>query len=247
MRYIEHLAIQEAYDIREREFVPPFKAMFALALSIHLLVLLIWSLFPGTHPLVVPINAIQVRLGGSEDVSKQHAAQQAAEMKKKLTQKKTAPKPLPLPKKQNDVRKQAKVNQPKPQPRRQLPPPTVSPGIKPSVTPALSAGSKYGNAATGQQIVERYTRQLSLEVQTYAKNIRLTEELKRRTAGKQVVVQLALVIGADGRLLRYMLERSSGFNELDSAAINAAIQAAPYPPPPAEYRHYKFIVPIFVD
>jgi len=75
----------------------------------------------------------------------------------------------------------------------------------------------------------------------------LTEELKQRAHGQRVVVELLLVIGQDGLLQRYNVSRSSGYSELDQAAIGAAYNAAPFPPPPAEYAGYGFKVAVFVE
>lgn len=244
LRYVEHLAIQREYDIRQREYLPPFGAMFGLALSLHILLLGIWSLFPGTQPLSIPLQALQVRLGGGED------AQRVGQSASKKTSGPNVSAKTPVPKPQQKP-KSAAITPSKPltQPKPQAPLPTVSPGrrtVSP-LSPVAGQGSQYGNASVGQQVMERYTRQISLQVQTQAKGVRLTEELKRLAQGKPVVVELLLVIGQDGRLQRYQVSRSSGFEELDRAAIGAAYNAAPFPPPPAEYSGYGFKVAVFVD
>lgn len=246
-RYVEYLAIQQAYDIKQREFLPPFGAMFGLALSLHVVLLLIWSLMPDTRPVMVPLQALNVRLGGAEEGAKAlAAAARKAEQKKPVPQKKTPPpaptrpamerKPTPAP--------VVTAHKAPPEVRRHVAaPPTVSPGLSPEV----GRGVTQGNATTGRQEVERYTRLLSLQVQAQARGVRLTEEMKTIAQGRRLVVELLLVIGQDGRLQRYSLARSSGFAELDDAAIRAAYNAAPYPPPPAEYSGYGFKVAVFVD
>ncbi len=244
LRYVEHLAIQQAYDIKQREFLPPFGAMVGMAFSLHVLVMLIWSLFPNTQPFVMPLQDITVRLGGGEDAARAHAAskkaQDAAQSKKTM--------PEVVKPQVSSERKQPTVSQPKAQPRRHVAPPTVSPALRHAAASAPAGeGSPYGNSLKGRQVVERYTRQLSLQVQSHAASIRMSSALKAQAQGRRVVVELLLVIGQDGNLLRMSVARSSGFAELDSAAMQAARSAAPYPPPPAEYSGFGFKVAVFVD
>lgn len=238
LRYVEHLAIQQAYDIRRREFLPPFGAMFGLALSLHLLLLLAWSLFPKAQPNLVPLQAITVRLGGGGSEEKRSPAEVA----------------LPRPHASEDARspsetsmRPARIDAPA---RHQLPPPTVSPGAR--VAKAAQAppgqGSRDGTPDGLRRVtVERYTRQLSLQVQTYARGVRMTEEFRQRVQGRRVAVELLLVIGQNGELSRISVAQSSGFAELDAAAVRAARTASPYPPPPAEYSGFGFKVAVFVD
>ena len=250
MRYVEHLAIQQAYNLRQREFQPPFSAMFGLALTVHLLMLLIWSLMPGTTPFNAPLQALNVRLGGAEDAE----GSGLPKASKDKTQKAPVKTPVTLPSRRaQETAPRVTATQSKPkapsQPKRSGPPPTVSPsaGGVSGLSPTAGRGVAYGNATLGKQVMERYTRQISLQVQSQAKSVRLTEDLKHLAQGKQIVVELLLVIDQNGMLQRYQVSRSSGFSELDQAAIGATYRAAPFPPPPAEYSGYGFKVAVFVD
>ncbi len=248
VRYVEHLAIQKAYDIKRREILPHFSAMLILALIMHALLLLMWSLVPGTRPFSVPIQALNVRLGGIEDALSKSAQQQGA--KGQGQAKMDSAPPVPVTKPSAPAKKPLNVGQAAQAPRRTAPPPKVSPGPKLAAGGqnfGVAEGSPFGNALEGKVEVERYTRQISLQVQAQARNVRLTEGLKQRAQGNRIVVELLLVIAQDGRLQRYSISRSSGFSELDQAAIGAAYNAAPFPPPPAEYSGYGFKVAIFME
>lgn len=250
LRYVEHLAIQQAYNLRQREFQPPFSAMFGLALSVHVLMLLAWSLMPGTTPFNVPLQALNVRLGGAEDAEGSGLPKASKDTAQKAPVKTPVTLP-PRPVQEATPRVTATQPPPKtpPQPRRSGPPPTVSPSARGAsgLSPTAGRGVAYGNATVGKQVMERYTRQISLQVQAQTKAVHRSEDMKRLAQGKQIAVELLLVINSNGMLDRYQVARSSGFAELDQAAIGAAYRAAPFPPPPAEYSGYGFKVAVFVD
>lgn len=261
VRYVEHLAIQQAYDIKRREILPHFIAMLALALIVHALVIALASLMQETKYAAIPLQALTVRLGGSNDASASGRGDEASGAKgEKRDAATAAPKPQSVQQKQPSQHASGATQAPKPV--RTLPPPTVKPspggsaqaggsmtqgGLASSGNYGTPDGHLYGNSLEGKAEVDRYTRQISLQVQAQARNVRLTEALKRSAEGKQVVVELLLVIGPDGRLKRYTISHSSGFKELDQAAIGAAYNAAPFPPPPAQYSGYGFKVAVFVD
>lgn len=249
LRYVEHLAIQQAYDIKRREFTPPFGAMIGIAFSLHVLVMLIWSLMPNTQSYVMPLQELTVRLGGGDAVADAEAKAAANKKKEDAAMRRPTP---------NTVAPERKVATNKPMPtvkeapreRRTAPRPTVSPGARSSLSSLAPAGpgSMYGTATGQQQVVmERYTRQLSLQVQSHAAAIRMSEALRAQAKGRRVVVELLLVVAQDGSLARISVARTSGFAELDSAAMQAARSAAPYLPPPAEYSGFGFKVAVFVD
>jgi len=60
--------------------------------------------------------------------------------------------------------------------------------------------------------------------------------------GWQGEVELALEIGADGRLRDAQVRRSSGFETLDRQALEMARRAHPLPPPPPELQRRDFVV-----
>jgi protein TonB len=249
-RYVEYLAIQESYDIREREFLPPFSAMCGLAFSLHVVFFLILSLIPTPEPKILPLHMLSLRLGGGQALAsaldqeeeKKQAAREREEREKSVP---AASRPVPTPQKRYVSRPAAKDAAP----RVQRSAPTVTPRAstwEPNAAPP-GPGVPYGNALTGAQTVERYTRVLSLRVQSQASQVRLTEEFRAYSAGRRVVVELLLVIGQDGRLLRSTVTRGSGCPELDQAAVRAAQAAMPYPPPPPAYSGFGFKVAVFVD
>src|SRR5690606_29548227 len=60
--------------------------------------------------------------------------------------------------------------------------------------------------------------------------------------GWQGEVELALEIGADGRLRDAQVRRSSGFEALDRQALEMARRARPLPPPPPGLQRRDFVV-----
>lgn len=60
--------------------------------------------------------------------------------------------------------------------------------------------------------------------------------------GWQGEVELALEIGADGRLRDAQVRRSSGFEALDRQALEMARRARPLPPPPPALQRRDFVV-----
>lgn len=258
MRYLDYLLIQEAYDIKRREYLPSFPVMCAAALSVHLLALLMWGMMPAHYLVQVPLHTLHVQFGEGGQIKKGAEAKaekektfaaRAEEATKKPAIQTATPKPEQPPRR----------TRPKALPAVTVNTPSAIKHntIRPMTSPRSSAGTgEQNNAAPGysfgtekqsRQVMERYTRQISLQVQSQAKSVRLTEDLKHLARGKQIVVELLLVIGPDGMLQRYQVSRSSGFAELDQAAIGTAYRAAPFPPPPAEYSGYGFKVAVFVD
>lgn len=76
----------------------------------------------------------------------------------------------------------------------------------------------------------RYVRELEVLLRE-----RVRYPTVARRAGHQGRVELALRVGNDGRLLGVRVATSSGFDDLDDAAVEAARRLSP-PPPPAIVR-----------
>ncbi|PKK90224.1 MAG: hypothetical protein CVV64_10885 [Candidatus Wallbacteria bacterium HGW-Wallbacteria-1] len=65
-----------------------------------------------------------------------------------------------------------------------------------------------------------------------------------RRRGHQGTVLLCLFFSEDGKLLKARTEKSSGFRELDNAALKAARSSGVYPPPPSAMKEKPVRVPI---
>lgn len=248
MRYLEHLAIQQAYDIKERELVPPFTVMVALAFSMHILFLLVWGMLPERYLIQVPLQSLNVQLGNGKAGA---SVTPASAAKEKQIPAPAVATPAPQVQKKPAVPRRKPVG---PQGKVTVRTPAVRKAAAPAaailgggMNPSAGAGVGMAGQGTGKQVVERYTRQLSLQVQLHAARIHMPEEIKKRAAGRPMVVELLLVISQNGSLSQCSVTRSSGFAELDSAAMQAARNAVPYPPPPSEYSGFGFKVAVFVD
>jgi protein TonB len=132
---------------------------------------------------------------------------------------------------------------PRPQPpraRRQAEPvaPMTSPNAAPGPAAPSTSAAPAGQAASGPP------------PQSYIAG--LVAHLKRRhqypsaarARREEGLVMLLLEIAADGSLRSCTIERSSGSQILDAAALALARDAAPYPPPPASAVLRPFRVPV---
>ena len=67
-----------------------------------------------------------------------------------------------------------------------------------------------------------------------------------KAKGADGEARVSFTVGADGRVLKIALAKSTGNAELDSAALAAVERAAPFPPIPADAgrQSWSFTVPL---
>ncbi|MBV8409059.1 MAG: energy transducer TonB [Alphaproteobacteria bacterium] len=101
-------------------------------------------------------------------------------------------------------------------------------------SPFVNPADTYGQ----QKVVESYQALIMRQVQQRAIYSRATSE-----EGQVVVL---VTVSRDGRLLDARVNRSSGYSNLDTAALEALRQSAPYPPLPSDIPggQHTFIVPM---
>ncbi len=243
MFYSEYLAVQEQYDLRGQEYQPPFLAMFALAFSLHIVVLLVWSLIAPPARQEVSLNALNIRLGGGEEIGTLATEQQK---KSAPAAKKTAPKPKPKKKVRAVPLKPITLSEPA-KPKRAAP--SYSRTSRTATSSATSrlqgAGVNYGNSAEARQLVfKRYTQQLQAKVTPYLSDIDIPADIKQNLSGK-IAVNVELQIATSGYVRAHKFVTSSGYAALDKLVLDAIRKAAPFPPPPPEFSGYAFQLPFY--
>ncbi|MBI5522258.1 MAG: TonB family protein [Desulfarculus sp.] len=173
-----------------------------------------------------------------------------------------APKPLPPPPPPPEVKQPVPPQPPKPQPRvaprmQNRPPSTTRPSPTPSAAqenPVASSGPSVattgeaigsigpvaapaggGKLPLGKEEVPEASVDLGLYHRAVWQRIeaRKTYPLLARKRHWEGRVTVDFVIGPGGRLLESRIGASSGYDELDQAAIEAVRRAAPFPAPPA--------------
>lgn len=109
---------------------------------------------------------------------------------------------------------------------------------------AKNGGSVIGNSSSkGAEVQKRYTQTISLWIDKH----KVYPEAAR-AAGEGGKVILRVRINRQGRVLRFLLEKSSGSEAIDRAITQMIDAANPLPPVPADYPDTKpyleFLIPI---
>lgn len=110
--------------------------------------------------------------------------------------------------------------------------------------PESTTGSAIGNSEEeSAEVRMRYTQTLSLWID---KHKIYPEEARRKGQGGQV--RLRIRINRQGKIIRYILEKASGYPAIDQAITRMVDSANPVPAVPANYpdkrQYLEFIIPI---
>lgn len=209
------------YMLSDRHFM----AMLLAVCMLHMATFVVWHFAPKQKITDVPIRTLNVRLGDAEDMTETLEIQQqsisSAQAIQAIDAFLTAPsKPAPtaktVDKKPADGAKQfvREVN---------------SPSVKKS-----AIGGKKGE--DNAKIMSRYTQLISLWTNKF---LQYPEEA--RAAGIQGNAQIRIRIDRRGNVRYYSLERSSGNDALDQAALNMIRRANPVPAVPADFETGELI------
>lgn len=152
---------------------------------------------------------------------------------------KTAPKPPAAPK----VERRQAVERAKP--RRYVRESQLTAQLKPATGQSVQGeGSPLGNSdSASAEIQRRYTQTISLWID---KHKVYPEAARARGEGGKVILRIR--INRQGRILRYLLEKSSGSDAIDRAITQMIDAANPLPAVPLDYPDNKpyleFLIPI---
>jgi protein TonB len=97
------------------------------------------------------------------------------------------------------------------------------------------AGDSPARAAGDAALTAVYARRNYGYIQRRIRD-RLVYPAAARKAGVQGVTEVTFTIHGDGRVSAASVKKSSGYAILDEAAIEAVLNAAPFPSPPAQAR-----------
>ena len=214
------------YMLSERSFA----ATLLLAVILHLLVLVAWHLSPKTEVRDIPIRIMNIRLGGEDEgdeVMQQAAAEpignapQVEAIIEQISRETLLQKPKPVVKNDNSVKQYVReVNMP---------------NIR--KTQRVKA-----SGARDAEMMSRYTQLISLwlyKFQTYPE-----KEHLQGIVGSTVV---RIRVDRRGNVRYYALERTTGSEALDRAAIDMVRRANPVPAVPNDYPEgevQEFLIPV---
>jgi periplasmic protein TonB len=246
-----------------------FTMTLGAALALHLAALLIWHLVPKTQVIDIPVRALNIKLGDGEVFQQEAAPAQPVAANKPnvesalsrlvrdpkpavssidkavMPDKKTpkAPSKAPPPKERKFDMRSEGVNVAAP-----VMPVTARQFVrdiaKPAATPAVkSDGAKEGNsAASHAEMISRYEQLISLWIQKFKL---YPEQARLQSMQGETVVRIR--IDRRGNIRYYALERSTGYEVLDRAAIDMMRRANPVPAVPNEYppgELLEFLIPV---
>ncbi len=212
------------YMLNERHFA----LTIAAALLLHLSGFVVWTFSPKPAVRELQIRMLNIRLGDGDEMmleAPQAAvlpvnAPQVEALVDKLTEDAMAPKPQPEAKVDNNEAKQyvREVNTQR----------TKKSGTKDGVRDA--------------EIMSRYTQLISLWIQKF----KVYPE-DARAKGLQGATVVRIRIDRRGNINYYALERSTGIELLDHAAIDMIRRANPVPAVPNDYPAgdtFEFLIPV---
>lgn len=252
-----------------------FMLVMLIALLVHLIGFVIYYLVPETKVEEIPVRILSVKLGGKVDNAVDSAELQRIYDKRNNTafniqtdsqlkaesitapsgnrlQKAKQQKAKPQADKRNDV--SASKNEAVVKPNVVKIPQAFRDKISlPDTSPRRyiredslrqEGGSEFGNSTSSSAAIQsRYTQDISLWLD---KHKVYPVQAKARGEGGKVVLRIR--INRQGKILRYMLEQSSGSAEIDQAISQMVDAANPLPTVPADYPDAKpyleFLVPI---
>ena len=218
-----------------------FAAVLGATFLFHIASLYIYYVIPRTPVVNIPVRALNIRLG-DVDVQDETApqpkvpnAQQVEASMTKLMRTPVADK-VPL-----EEAKTPKTVQPLTAPKTQEQPDAPRQFVRETKTKA--AGSDIGNStATTAEIKSRYEQTISLWI---AKFKVYPEEA--RAAGMQGNTAVRIRIDRRGNIRYSALEQSTGYPDLDRAALDMVRRANPVPAVPNDYPQgemFEFLIPV---
>lgn len=269
MFYSEYLAIQEKYDLKRREFLPPFSIMLTVAFSFHLLILIALALLPPASDGTREFRALHLKFGSPDGTGKGtvHASaiaipENAAPAPAPVSKPAAAAKPTPQKSTEKSI---ARVSSPtREAPRTKAPTTSRYNNLSPAsggyqsfaslptrgrsgTGNGMAKGSPYGHPlgtdmGKGEEVVRRYEQLLSAWIERHK-----IYPLEAQENGIEGSVLLRIRINRQGTIQYITVERGSGSPLLDSAVVQTARASNPVPAVPTDYPggdYLEFRVPM---
>lgn len=238
-----------------------FGRMMCLAALLHVVALAAIFAWPKQQVEEIPVRTLNISLGG--DLA-QLAAPPPAMPKMQVPaptskpKETTAPKaPAKLETKETSFKKKPAAEA-KPKPEKRRAPAQQAPEAAATVKPpsqfvrpapaAVSSSSSSGSGSevlTPEQAIKRYEQTMSAWLQRH----RVVPELAR-SLGQYGSPVLRVQISRAGAVKYFAIERSSGYQLIDDAAMDMVRRANPFPAPPASYpggQVLEFLIPVTFD
>lgn len=205
-----------------------FAMVVGLAFLLHLSAFVAWSVSPKQAVQEISIRSMNIRLGDGDDTPPE------------------AMNELPAAPATNAPQVEAIIDQvaqeaAKPQP--QAPADGARQYVRETNMPRAKTTEKKGKGgAKDAEIMSRYTQMISLWIQKFKV---YPEEARQQGLKGSTVVRIR--IDRRGNIRYYALERSTGIEALDKAALDMIKRANPVPAVPADYpegESFEFLVPV---
>lgn len=219
--------VRPAYMLNESHFI----ATILLALAVHLLALLGWSLAPKTEVRHIPIHIMNIRFEdvGTEELEAPQAlssastgnAPQVESLVDQITREALLKKLKPVARNDSSARQYVR---------------------EVSIPNAAGSPRSKASGARDAELLSRYTQLISLWIQKF--KVYPEEARQRGIIGESVV---RIRVDRRGNVRYYALERTTGSEVLDRAAIDMIRRANPVPAVPNDYPEgelQEFLIPV---
>lgn len=209
------------------------------ALILHAILWISWQLMPDVETVVVPVRALSIRLGESEDLAPSVPAaagesRSQATTEHPLAEMAPAAQATPPSAEKNSVAA-PKVMQPQDDEK------TAKRYVRKA--PSKAQGSVYGDSTADEaELLSRYEQMISGAIHRY--RVYPAEARRTNLQGDGVV---RVRINRKGKILYYAIEHSTGSDLLDQAMLAMVRQANPVPPVPIGYPAgtlVEFLIPV---
>ena len=226
---------------------PPlnFNKMLAVAVVVHVVALLAIVLWPSVSVKEIPVRSMNITLGAPDMKQVVKAAPVAA------------PKPVSSKPKPKTKPKQPVKPQPKSRPKVQAKPEAIAPApvkaeVKPK--PIIAAPSQFVRRPAEQSTAQPASNESPAEAKArYEQTISAWLQRHRvvpeaaRTLGQHGSPVVRVRINRQGAVIYFAVERSSGYQLIDQAAMDMVRRSNPFPTPPAQYpggQLLEFLMPV---
>jgi periplasmic protein TonB len=228
-----------------------FAMVLGLAFVLHIAAIFGYYLVPTTQVMDIPVRALNIRLGDGEVQLQEGQAQPqptvpntsqvenaVTKLSRPETHEKAAATPTPKPAEKTPVAKAETAPDVLPTPKSIQPRQFVR-----SAPASVGTQSNLGNStAKNAEIQSRYEQAISLWIEKF--KVYPADARMNNLQGSTVV---RIRIDRRGTIRYSALERSTGFLELDRAALDMVRRANPVPAVPSDYPTgdmFEFLIPV---
>jgi TonB family protein len=229
-----------------------FSRIIFLAVGLHALAIYAWHLSPKTHVVDIPVRVLNIKLGDMDSMAEtQSAASEPNAANTNAVENTLSKLVKDVPTREDQIKpvepkgdilaesKKAAKAEPSQDYLSKLTSPKQYVRANPS-----SAAQKItiSDAKTNAEVMRRYEQLISLWIQKFKL---YPEEARAQNMQGETVVRIR--IDRQGNIIHRMLERSTGYQMLDRAALDMISRANPVPAVPHDYPQgdlMEFLIPV---